>query len=165
MKKLILILTFIVLTVPISAQTPNLVLEKGVLPHQGIDAVYAKFSEAYRTLNVEIVAKLYTADAKYLPPDNNILNGRDEIRPTFQSFFDYTKKRGENMTISFHIYQRKVSQDLGYDVGIYTIRTFKDSKKIGEGSGKFVVVAVKNGQNWQFQVDGYSGLKPKNNAP
>lgn len=160
MKNLVSFLAILLFALSINAQTSELTLEKGVPAHKGMDGVYAKFSEAYRTLNVEIVANLYSADAKYLPPENKILNGRDEIRPNFQSFFDYVKSRGENMTISFHIFQRKVSKDMGYDVGIYTIQTFKDGKKIGEGKGKFVVVAVKNGQNWQFQVDGYSGLKP-----
>lgn len=65
------------------------------------------------------------------------------------------------MTISFQIFQRKVDKSLGYDVGIYTIRQYKDGKEVGMGQGKFVVVAVKekNGK-WRFQVDGYSDLKP-----
>ena len=162
MRKIgILICLIFSLSISLLAQTSNLILENGVSAHKEIDTVYAKFSEAYRTLNAELVTNLYSADAKYLPPDDDILSGRDAIRPTFQSFFDYVKTRGENMTISFHIFQRKVSKDLGYDVGIYTIQTFKDGKKLGEGKGKFIVVAVKNGKGWKFQVDGYNNLKPE----
>lgn len=162
MKKLIILSSLILLfSITIFSQNTNLILEKAVSAHKEIDAVYAKFSEAYRTLNAELVTNLYSADAKYLPPDDDILSGRDAIRSTFQNFFDDVKKRGENMTISFHIFQRKVSKDLGYDVGIYTIQTFKDGKKLGEGKGKFIVVAVKNGKEWKFQVDGYNNLKPE----
>ena len=66
------------------------------------------------------------------------------------------------MTISFQIFQRKVEKTMAYDVGIYTIRQFKDGKEAGTGQGKFVVVALKqtDGQ-WRFQVDGYSNLKPE----
>lgn len=149
-------------SVSLFAQERELILEKGVLPNKDIDAIYAQFSGAYKTLDVEKVSSLYTQDAAYLAPNNNILNGRDEIRPTFKSFFDWIKKEGRTMSISFQIVQRMVNDKLGYDVGIYTIRQYKDGKEVNKGSGKFVVVAVreKDGK-WRFQVDGYSDLKPE----
>ena len=161
MKKLLL-LSFLLLFPSIAnAQNSELILEKGVPAHKEIDAIYKTFSEAYRTLDVEKVANLYSENAAYLPPDNDILQGRAEIRPTFKSFFDYIKNEGRTMTISFQIFQRKVDKNLAYDVGIYTIRQYKDGKEIGTGQGKFVVVAVKEKDGkWRFQVDGYSELKP-----
>ena len=145
-----------------NAQTGELVLEKGVSAQKEIDAIYKTFSEAYRTLDVEKVADLYAENAAYLPPNNNILQGREAIRPTFKSFFDWIKNEGRTMTISFQIFQRKVDKNLGFDVGIYTIRQYKDGKEVGTGQGKFVVVATreKDGK-WRFQVDGYSDLKPE----
>ncbi len=153
---LILVSAFSVL-----AQTPDLTLQKEVSPHKEIDAIYKTFSDAYHTLDVEKVANLYSETAAYLVPNDNILQGREAIRPTFKSFFDYIKNEGRTMTISFQIVQRKVDKNLGYDVGIYTIRQYKDGKEIGSGQGKFVVVAIreKDGK-WRFQVDGYSDLKP-----
>jgi uncharacterized protein (TIGR02246 family) len=144
------------------AQNPELTLEKGVSPHKGIDPVYAQFSEAYRTLDTAKVSSLYTENAAYLPPNSDILVGREQIRPSFQSFFDWIKKEGRTMTISFQIVQRMVDTKLAYDVGIYTIRQYKDGKEVNKGSGKFVVVAIlgKDGK-WQFQVDGYNDLKPE----
>lgn len=144
------------------AQSDELALEKGVAPHREIDATYKSFSDAYRTLDVEKVAGLYTETAAYLPPNDNILQGREQIRPTFKSFFDWIKSEGRTMTISFRIIQRKVDKTLAYDVGVYTIRQFKDGKTVGSGQGKFTVVAVreKDGK-WRFQVDGYSDLKPE----
>lgn len=161
MKKATILSFFVLcLALPIPGQTPDLVLEKGVSAHKEIDAIYKTFSEAYRTLDVEKVANLYTETAAYLPPNNDILQGRAAIRPTFQSFFDWIKNEGRTMTISFRIFQRKVDKNLAYDVGIYTIRQYKDGKEAGTGEGKFVVVAVKEKGNWRFQVDGYSDLKP-----
>jgi uncharacterized protein (TIGR02246 family) len=141
------------------AQNQELTLEKGVVSHKELDSVYAQFSEAYKTLDVTKVASLYTENASYLPPNNNILHGREEIRPTFQSFFDWVKKEGRTMTISFQIVQRLVDTRLAYDVGIYTIRQYKDGKEVSKGNGKFVVVAVRDNGKWRFQVDGYSDLK------
>lgn len=163
MKKLFLVIALLFVSFAAGkAQTGALVLEKGVAAHKEIDAIYKSFSEAYRTLDAEKVANLYTETAAYLAPNNNIQQGRAEIRPGFQSFFDYVKKEGRTMTISFQIFQRKAETNLAFDVGIYTIRQFKDGKPVGaEGKGKFVVVAVreKDGK-WRFQIDGYSDLKP-----
>lgn len=144
-----------------SAQDQSLTLDTGVSRHAGIDAVYAQFSEAYRTLDSAKVAALYAPDASYLPPGQEILLGRDKVRPTFESFFEWAKREGRTMTISFRIVQRKVDKSLAYDVGIYTLRQFRDGKEVASGRGKFVVVAIKDRSGkWLFQVDGYNDLEP-----
>lgn len=163
MRKLILLSLFLFAAFgAVNAQTGELTLEKGVAPHAEIDAIYKTFSDAYRTLDVEKVANLYSETAAYLAPGSEILEGREAIRPTFKSFFDWVKNEKRTMTISFQIFQRRVENNLGYDVGIYTIRQFKDGKQVGDaGQGKFITIAVreKDGK-WRFQVDGYSDLKP-----
>ena len=144
------------------AQTADLTLDSGVKPHKGIDAVYAAFTKAYRDLNVDLVTNLYTEDANYLAPGNPMTDGKAKIRETFASFFDYVKKNGNTMEIKFRILNREVDKNLGYEVGIYTINTFKDGKQIGSsGQGKFFVVTKKIGGKWYFRFDGYSDLKPE----
>lgn len=149
------------LAVAAHAQTGELTLDKGVAPHKQIDSIYARFSDSYRTLDASKVTALYTETVAYLPPDSPILYGRGEVAPTFKSFFESVASEGRTMTISFRIHQRRADKKMAYDVGVYTIRQFKDGKEVGTGSGKFVTVAVreKDGQ-WRFQVDGYSGLTP-----
>ena len=160
MKKLLLLLVILFVSFQIKAQTAEPILEKGVAAHKGIDDVYRQFSESYRTLDAEKVINLYTETAAYLQPNDDLLQGRDKVREVFAPFFERVKKDGQTMTISFQIFQRKADKNLAYDVGIYTLRSFKDGKEIGTGKGKFVVVAVrKKGGAWRFQVDGYSGLK------
>ena len=162
MAKIQLFLILLVCSGFAFGQTSDLTLDPGVKAHAGIDAVYAKFSRAYRELDHELVGGLYSTDASYLVPDQSILIGRDKITPTFKSFFDYVRNRKGRMEISFRIVQRRVSGDLGYDVGIYTLTQFDRAGKGNSGQGKFVVVAVMEGDQWRFQVDGYSGLrKPK----
>jgi uncharacterized protein (TIGR02246 family) len=161
MKRTVFLLILLLVSLSVRAQNSGLVLEKGVKAHTEIDKIYGQFSEAYRTLDVEKVANLYTETAAYLAPDNDILQSREAIRPTFKSFFEYVKNEGRTMTISFQIFQRRIDKNLAYDVGIYTIRQHKDGKEAGIGKGKFVTVAVRDkNNNWRFQVDGYSDLKP-----
>ena len=161
MKKFLLLLIVLFTAFDINAQTSELVLEKGVAAHKEIDEIYRQFSEAYRTLDAEKVVNLYTETAAYLQPNDDLLQGREQVRSVFATFFGTVAKDGQTMTISFQIFQRKAEKNLAYDVGVYTLRSFKDGKEIGSGKGKFVVVAVREkGGKWRFQVDGYSGLKP-----
>lgn len=160
-KTLLGIFTLVMFAGVSSAQVGQLNLEDGVASHEGMDSVYAKFSEAYETLKPETVANLYTEDAAYLSPNQAITNGRKAILENFSGFFKNVKNRGQKMTISFQILQRKVGEDMGYDVGIYTIYFYKDGRSVNSSKGKFVVVAVKDkDKKWRFQVDGYSALAP-----
>ena len=161
MRAIIFLIIILFVSFSANAQDSELTLEKSVSAHKEIDAIYKTFSDAYRTLDADKVANLYTETAAYLAPNNDIQQGRGEIRPGFQSFFDWIKKEGRTMTISFQIFQRKADKNMAYDVGIYTIRQYKDGKEVGKGQGKFVVVAIKERDGkWRFQVDGYSDLKP-----
>ncbi|MCU0240092.1 MAG: hypothetical protein MUC29_11680 [Pyrinomonadaceae bacterium] len=159
MKKFtFLIILFFVSTA--FSQNSELLLDTGVKPHKGIDEIYAKFSQAYKNLDLDIVTNLYTEDANYLASGQKITDGRAKIRENFGSFFESIKKDGKNMTISFQILQREVDKKLGYDVGIYTIKTFKDGKNLDINQGKFIVITKKIGDKWYFRFDGYSNLEP-----
>lgn len=161
MKTVLLFGLVILLSSAVFSQNTDLVLDPSVKTHAGVDSIYKGFSESYRTLNVDMVAGLYSQNVAYLVPDNEIMIGREKIRDNFKGFFEWVKKEGRTMTISFRIVQRRIEKQLGYDVGVYTLRYFKDGKEVGIGQGKFVVVAVKEKDGkWVFHVDGYSDLKP-----
>jgi len=168
MKILLPLLIILFVSFGVQAQNVELVLEKGVEAHRGIDGIYRRFSESYRTLDTEKIVNLYTENAAYLQPNDDLLQGRDKVREVFAPFFEKMKKDELTMTISFQIFQRAADKNLAYDVGIYTLRSFKDGKEMSAGRGKFVVVAVREKDGaWRFQVDGYSELKPvkKSNPP
>jgi uncharacterized protein (TIGR02246 family) len=159
---LIKILIWILLslsTVAAQSSEKELVLEKNVAPHAKIDDIYRRFSEAYKKLDFEAVTNLYTDDAFYLSPGSDIERGREKILANFSGFFNSVKTSGGSITISFQILERRVSGDLGYDVGIYTLAQKNPKGEAKIGRGKFVVVArrMENGE-WRFQVDTYNSL-------
>lgn len=160
MSKLLIGFGLIIFGFSILAQTSDLTLDKGVKPHKEIDAIYAAFTKGYRELNVDLVADLYTDDANYLASGSEMTDGRIKIFENFKGFFDYVKNNGNTMEIKFRILQREVDKRLGYEVGIYTINTFKDGKQVQTSQGKFFVVTKKIGNKWYFRFDGYSNLKP-----
>ncbi|MBK9152825.1 MAG: DUF4440 domain-containing protein [Chloracidobacterium sp.] len=162
MRSKFILLTILFLAAIGSAQdvkvTDELFLAPGVERHAGIDDVYARFSKAYRELDSVVFASLYSRNAAYLVPDAEIDIGSESIAKSFGRFFDSVRSRNANVNISFRIVQRMVEGRLGYDVGIYTLRTYVDGKEVNSGRGKFVVVAIREGRSWKFQVDGYIGL-------
>lgn len=161
MKNVIILWLILIFSITLTAQTPDLTLDNGVKPHKGIDAIYATFSKGYRELNVDLVANLYTDDANYLAPGNEMTDGRVKIFENFKGFFDYVKNNNNTMEVKFRILQRDVDKRIGYEVGIYTLNTFKDGKQVQSSQGKFFVVTKKVGKKWFFRFDGYSDLKPK----
>jgi len=135
------------------------VLDEGVAPHDGLDAIYRRFSEGYKKLDGAAVANLYTETAAYLAPGNEIEIGRAKVSETFTKMFESVRQRNGRLEISFRIAQRQAEQSLAYDVGIYTLTSFNDKGEARTSKGKFFVVAKpeKDGV-WRFQVDGYNDL-------
>jgi uncharacterized protein (TIGR02246 family) len=141
-------------------QTVNvLALDQAVAKHKGLDDIYSRFADGYKTLDSALVANLYTESAAYLPPGGDVMIGRQNITKTFADFFDSVKQRKGRLQISFRIVQRQVDKDLAYDVGIYTLTSFNEKGEASSGRGKFVVVAKRDEDRiWRFQVDGYSDM-------
>ena len=160
-----LILAWVILAFSASgvfSQNKNLTLDKGVAPNAAIDNIYEKFSQGYRDLDAKAVAGLYTADALYLPPNSDIKRGHTAILKDFTGFFDSTRSEGKKLAISFQILERKVSGDLAYDAGIFTLSITEKDGKSQVGRGKFVVIAVKvKGGTWRFQLDTYNDFPAK----
>ena len=81
----------------------------------------------------------------------------------FERFFGGVKQKGGRIEITFRVVQRKISGDLGYDVGIFNLTRVQESGESRTSRGKFFVVTVKDTDGtWRFQADGYNHLpKPK----
>lgn len=124
---------------------------------EAIDAVYARFSEAYDQMDPEAVVALYTDDAYYLPGgDSAILHGPDALRKSF-AFLAQTKESGGQLAIAFRSVDRAIEGDLAYDVGYYRLTSQRPDGTEHVSVGKFTTVLVKgdDGQ-WHFQVDAFS---------
>ena len=142
-----------------NAAASSPVLDEGVVPHNGLDEIYQRFSEGYKKLDPAAVANLYTETAAYLVPGTEIEIGREKILASFTKFFDSVKERNGRLEISFQIVQRQAEQTLAYDVGIYTLTSFRENGETRVSKGKFFVVAKPDQDGvWRFQVDGFNDL-------
>ena len=133
---------------------------------RAIDAVYASFTEAYETLDPDLVANLYTANAVYLGPGRDALRGRAAIRDSFAGSFARTAERGESMTIAFDRFDRRIEGDAAYEVGYYRVTRTTADGQVKVGRGKFAVVLLRQPDgSWQFHVDSYSDVPDTTRAP
>ena len=133
----------------------------GVAPHGGLDGVYARFRAAYAALDADGAASVYAEDVSYLPPGSPVVRGRAEARKGFAAMFEALRKEGRTAEISFEVLARGVSGSLGWDVGVFTLRTSGVGTERAPMRGKYVVVAERGDDGtWRWRVDAYNALAP-----
>lgn len=133
----------------------------GAAASADVDGIYRRFRAAYRGLDLEAAANLYTDDAMYLAPESEIVRGRPAIRKIFEGLFSAVKQRGGQLDITFHILDRRSAGGVTYDVGIYTLKTTGNGGEANSFPGKFVTISRKSPDGvWRFQLDSYNSLAP-----
>ena len=70
---------------------------------------------AMNAKDVEGLAAIYAGDARLLPPNGEIATGRDAVRAIFGGLMD------AGISADLVSIEAKVSGDVGYDVGAYTM--------------------------------------------
>lgn len=125
-----------------------------------LDALYDRFSAAYGELDLDALAALYTDDALYLPPEGGIREGRDAVRASFSSFFDWAREQSVAVEVTFDVVDRTVRDDLAVDVGYYSLTTTPaagSGQEPGRSVGKFVTVSERGDDGaWRFRTDAYN---------
>lgn len=126
-----------------------------------MDAVYERFTRAYRLGEPDSVVALYDDAPLYLPAQGDMRNGRDELRREF-GFLRTIRERGGTARISFESVDRAASGDLAYDVGYYTLRVERPDGTMSPPSrGKFTTVWRRTADGeWRIHVDGFSPAPP-----
>lgn len=116
------------------------------------DEAYAAFAEAYRQGDPAAVTALYSSDAFYLAPGDEITKGDVARHFEWLSSFD----AGMGPVVEFEIVDREVAGRLAYDIGYYTIR--RSDAPAGSGSrGKFIVIWKQREDGaWRIHADGFS---------
>lgn len=145
-----------------AACTANIEMDRSSLADEKINRLYQRFSEAYDSLDVDKVSKLYAENAFYLTPYPKapVLEGRSSIRESFAGFMEGAAEQNRNIDIAFRILERTIADSLAFDVGYYRTRSKPDSVAHfaeGGGVGKFVtVIGLLPSGEWKFLLDGYN---------
>lgn len=126
-------------------------------PVQSLDAAYQRLSAAYQELDSSAAITVYTPDALYLQPDEQLVQGRAGIQEAFERLFDWAEAKDLELRLTFEIMERDVERDLAYDVGLYTLARLREGDELGSIRGKFVLISRRQEDgSWLFHVDGFS---------
>jgi uncharacterized protein (TIGR02246 family) len=118
-----------------------------------IRAANRKFMEAFSRGDAAAVAALYTADAKLLPPDSQMMNGTDAIRSFWQGAMNMGFKEAKLETVEV-----ESQGDLAYEVGRYALILQAKGGETSTAKGKYVVVWKGRDGSRKLHVDIWNGI-------
>jgi uncharacterized protein (TIGR02246 family) len=124
-----------------------------------VQSVYERMTLAYELLDVDAAAELYAEEARYILPDSEreVVEGRENIRDIFASFFKAARIRQAEITIEFRFLSREVYDNVAHDVGYYRVTGRREGDPVSTSTGKFATVLRRSDDGtWRFITDAYS---------
>lgn len=107
-----------------------------------IEAANAKFSEAYARGDTTALSAMYTSDAIVLPPDSEMIVGREAIGAFWKATRDSGVQSATLTTIDVG-----TSGDIAYEIGKVSLAVRPPGKELTTAVAKYLVV-------WKRQADG-----------
>lgn len=114
---------------------------------QALEAANAKFVEAFNRGDAAAVVALYMDDATLLPPNSDMIRGRQGL----QDFWSAAMKAGFK-DVALTTVEVGGSGDTAYEIGKYSLAIQPEGQERRADSGKYLVV-------WKRQADGWWKLQ------
>jgi uncharacterized protein (TIGR02246 family) len=121
-----------------------------------IEANTKKFIEAFNKGDAAAVANLYTIDARVLPPNGEMVQGRANI----QSFWQGAITAGLKM-VSLETVHVETQGNLAIEVGRYVTTAPGAGGTTTTDNGKYVVFWKRQGRSWKLAVDIFNSNMPR----
>ena len=110
-----------------------------------------QFIEAFNKGDAAAVANMYAVDARLLPPNGEMAEGRANI----QKFWQGAISAGLKM-VSLDAIDVDAQGNIAVEVGTYTITVPGSGNVTTTDKGKYVVVWKREGRSWKLAVDIYN---------
>jgi len=123
---------------------------------KAIEEANLKFGEAVREGDATALADLYTEDATLLPPDSDMIQGKQGI----EAFWNGGLKMGIKDAVLTTV-DVSGSGDLAYEIGKFTLTVQPEGQEPIEQKGKYVVVWKQTDDgSWKLHVDIFNSSMP-----
>lgn len=120
-----------------------------------IEANNKRFSAAFNGGDAAAVAAMYSSEAKVLPPNGEIVEGRQNIQAFWQNLITLGAKLQALDTV-----QVDARGDLAYELGKYTFVVPQAGGKSNTDQGKYLVVWKRQGKSWKLAADIWNTSAP-----
>jgi len=114
-----------------------------------------QFIEAFNKGDAAAVANMYAIDARVLPPNSEIIEGRANI----QKFWQGAMSSGLKL-VSLETTHVETQGNIAVEVGRYTLTVPGAGGVTTTDKGKYVVVWKREGRSWRLAVDIYNTSMP-----
>lgn len=123
---------------------------------QALEAANAKFVEAFNGGDAAAVVALYADDATLLPPNSELIRGRQGL----QDFWSAAMKAGFK-DVALTTVEVGGSGDTAYEIGQYSLTVQPEGQTPKPDSGKYLVVWKRQTDgSWKLQVDIWNSNLP-----
>lgn len=120
-----------------------------------IEANGKLFVEAFNKGDAAAVANLYTMDARVLPPNNEMVEGRANI----QKFWQGAITAGLKM-VSLETVHVETQGNIAVEIGRYTTTRPGAGETTTTDKGNYVVMWKREGQSWKLAIDIFNTSLP-----
>lgn len=121
-----------------------------------IEEANSKWVEAFNQGDAASVAALYTDDATLMPPNSEMIQGRQGV----QEFWNGAMKMGLK-DVSLTTVDVNGSGNIVYEIGKYAISIETEGQELMRDSGKYIVVWKKQEDgSWKLQADIWNTSMP-----
>ena len=121
-------------------------------PRSTIEAANERFISAYNQGSAAGVAALYTEDAQLLPPNSEVVEGREAIQGVWQGMIDSGIQR-----VQLDISEVSGMGDTLYEVSNYTLYG-ADEEMLGRG--KYIIIWKQEDGEWRIHRDIFNSSMP-----
>ena len=124
-----------------------------------IEANTKQFTEAFNKGDAAAVANMYTMEARVLPPNGEIVEGR----PNIQKFWQGAMSAGVKM-VSLEAVHVETQGNVAVEIGRYTSTMPGAGGTTTTDKGKYVVVWKREGGSWKLATDIFNTSIPTPSA-
>ena len=121
-----------------------------------IEAQVEGFLAAFHNRDAAGVAAYYTEGARLLPPNAEMITGKQGIQAMWQHMMDTGVKEAGLEILELEAMGDKAA----YDIGKYRLKIEPEAGVTVEDVGKYVVIWKHDGESWKMDVDMFNTSLP-----